>query len=70
MSATEICEPRFDDGVEYICYHAVAQLEMNRAEEDPLRWRSPEGTTKFLCKDCLMDMLNARARRRNGKVNQ
>jgi len=70
MSASEFCEPRFDDGVEYICYRVASELEINRAEKDPLRYRTPVGTTGFLCQDCLMEVLSTRARRRNGKGNQ
>jgi hypothetical protein len=68
MSTDDLCEPRFNDGVEYVCFRVLAKLERNRGK-DPLRYQSPDGTVGFLCSPCLVEMLNARARSQNGKVD-
>ncbi len=58
-----LCPPHFDDGVEYVCFRVLAELEENR-EKDPLRYRSPDGAAGSICEPCLVDMLNGRARRK------
>ncbi len=57
MSLPEVCNPRFDDGVDYLCFRVVEKLERNRAEQNPLRYTTPEGTAGFLCEGCLMELL-------------
>ena len=57
MTPAEVCEPRFDDGRDYVCFRVVERLERNRAEQNPLRYTTPEGTTGFLCESCLVELL-------------
>jgi hypothetical protein len=66
VSAPEVCDARFSDGVDYLCFQVVAQLERNQAEEDPLRYTSLEGTEKFPCASCLVKVLTSRAHRIRG----
>jgi hypothetical protein len=57
MNAARVCDPRFDDGVDYLCFRVVEKLERNRAESNPLRYTTPEGTAGFLCEGCLVELL-------------
>lgn len=60
MTSAEVCDPRFEDGVDYVCFRVVEKLERNRAETNPLRYTSPAGSEKFLCTSCLVEVLNSR----------